>query len=165
MSNGQDDWFDLIPVVKSAAAKQGMCLEVHLTRTSPTAGPLVRLIDRPASRTRRADSVGAPGCLCRHQEFIENPARILQARPWSLKSPGKPEQTKITEKSEDSRDHRAIAAKWAAAHSPKELRRGARHVAGLRGLPGATQASPLGDRASCPGRRVQRGALFAHDRN
>jgi hypothetical protein len=49
MDSSQDDWFDLVRVVNMAAAKQGMRLEVHLTRTSPTGGPLVRLISWPTA--------------------------------------------------------------------------------------------------------------------
>jgi hypothetical protein len=60
MDNTQDDWFDLVRVVNLAAAKQGMRLEVHLTRTSPTGGPLVRLISwptAPAKPRKRLESV------------------------------------------------------------------------------------------------------------
>jgi hypothetical protein len=57
--NNLNDWFDPVPVLRAAAAARGMQLEVHLTRSSPTGGPLLRLVDRPAApaKPRRRDSV------------------------------------------------------------------------------------------------------------
>jgi hypothetical protein len=62
MNNSEDDWFDLVRVVNLAAAKQGMRLEVHLTRTSPTGGPLVRLISWPTASARSRKRLESVPC-------------------------------------------------------------------------------------------------------
>jgi hypothetical protein len=70
MNSSQDDWFDLVRVVNMAAAKQGMRLEVHLTRTSPTGGPLVRLISWPTARAKPRKRLESVPCATTDGRYV-----------------------------------------------------------------------------------------------
>jgi hypothetical protein len=59
----QDGWFDLVRVVRQAALKRGMALEVHQTRVASGGGPLVKLVDWPTASAyppKRRRSQSAP---------------------------------------------------------------------------------------------------------